>query len=220
MAKKRATKTEAPKTTAQQLGSLIKSARDIMRKDKGLNGDLDRLPMLTWVMFLKFLDDVEQSEESRVQARRQEVPHRPSKPLPLARLGGEERRHHRRRTHQVHQQRRSRASGRQEGAGAVRLSSVPARPQRRWPPRRDRQRVSWRHQPHDLAATCCGMSSIWSMASTSAPPRKSTPSAISTNRCCGRCGTRRAIPASSTRPGPSSASWSRSIDPRLGRSRP
>jgi len=26
-----------------------------MRKDKGLNGDLDRLPMLTWIMFLKFL---------------------------------------------------------------------------------------------------------------------------------------------------------------------
>jgi type I restriction enzyme M protein len=52
------TKSETPKTTAQQLGSLIKSARDIMRKDKGLNGDLDRLPMLTWVMFLKFLDDM------------------------------------------------------------------------------------------------------------------------------------------------------------------
>src|SRR5512140_3743750 len=52
-------------TTAQQLGSLIKSARDIMRKDKGLNGDLDRLPMLTWIMFLKFLDDLEQVEETR-----------------------------------------------------------------------------------------------------------------------------------------------------------
>jgi len=50
----------APRTTAQQLGSIIKSARDIMRKDKGLNGDLDRLPMLTWIMFLKFLDDMEQ----------------------------------------------------------------------------------------------------------------------------------------------------------------
>lgn len=40
-------KSKHPLTTAQQLGSLIKSARDIMRKDKGLNGDLDRLPMLT-----------------------------------------------------------------------------------------------------------------------------------------------------------------------------
>jgi len=47
-------------TTTQQLGGLIKFARDIMRKDKGLNGDLDRLPMLTWIMFLKFLDDMEQ----------------------------------------------------------------------------------------------------------------------------------------------------------------
>ncbi|MFZ3058407.1 MAG: class I SAM-dependent DNA methyltransferase [Candidatus Methanoperedens sp.] len=60
----RKTKEEIPKTTAQQLGSLIKSARDIMRKDKGLNGDLDRLPMLTWIMFLKFLDDMERIRET------------------------------------------------------------------------------------------------------------------------------------------------------------
>src|SRR5438876_585370 len=50
-------------TTAQSLGALLKSARDIMRKDKGLNGDLDRLPMLTWIMFLKFLDDLEIQRE-------------------------------------------------------------------------------------------------------------------------------------------------------------
>lgn len=65
MAKKRATTAYTPKTTAQQLGTLIKSARDIMRKDKGLNGDLDRLPLLTWIMFLKFLDDREKLEEAR-----------------------------------------------------------------------------------------------------------------------------------------------------------
>jgi type I restriction enzyme M protein len=52
-----------PASTSQQLGSLIKSARDIMRKDKGLNGDLDRLPMLTWILFLKFLDDMEHARE-------------------------------------------------------------------------------------------------------------------------------------------------------------
>src|SRR5215475_14286406 len=54
-------------TTAQSLGSLIKSARDIMRKDKGLNGDLDRLPMLTWIMFLKFLDDLELQRETEAE---------------------------------------------------------------------------------------------------------------------------------------------------------
>ena len=57
-------KAEQPMTTAQQLGSIIKSARQIMRKDKGLSGDLDRLPILTWVMFLKFLDDLEQLRET------------------------------------------------------------------------------------------------------------------------------------------------------------
>ena len=60
MAKK---KTSKPLSTAQNLGSLIKSSRDIMRTDKGLSGDLDRLPMLTWIMFLKFLDDMEQIRE-------------------------------------------------------------------------------------------------------------------------------------------------------------
>ncbi len=69
MAKK--SKTDQPLTTAQRLGSLVKSARDIMRKDKGLNGDLDRLPMLTWVMFLKFLDDQERIEEERAKLKRQ-----------------------------------------------------------------------------------------------------------------------------------------------------
>ena len=57
-------KTAPPLTTAQSLASIIKSARDLMRKDKGLNGDLDRLPMLTWIMFLKFLDDMEQQRET------------------------------------------------------------------------------------------------------------------------------------------------------------
>ena len=52
-------------TTAQRLDRIIKSARKIMRKDKGLNGDLDRLPMLTWIMFLKFLDDMERIEETK-----------------------------------------------------------------------------------------------------------------------------------------------------------
>lgn len=60
----RAKRKETPTlTTAQRLGSVVKSARDIMRKDKGLNGDLDRLPMLTWIMFLKFLDDLEAGRE-------------------------------------------------------------------------------------------------------------------------------------------------------------
>ena len=38
-----------------------------MRKDKGLNGDLDRLPMLTWIMFLKFLDDLELQREGEAK---------------------------------------------------------------------------------------------------------------------------------------------------------
>ena len=61
------TKLISTPTTAQSLGALLKSARDIMRKDKGLNGDLDRLPMLTWIMFLKFLDDLELQREGEAK---------------------------------------------------------------------------------------------------------------------------------------------------------
>jgi type I restriction enzyme M protein len=43
-----------------------------MRKDKGLSTDLDRLPMLTWIMFLKFLDDMEniRQEEYKLSGKR------------------------------------------------------------------------------------------------------------------------------------------------------
>jgi len=51
-------------TTAQSLGAIVKSARDIMRKDKRLNGDLNRLSIFTWVVFLKFPDDMEQLREA------------------------------------------------------------------------------------------------------------------------------------------------------------
>lgn len=66
-AKKSGANSAAPMTTSQMLGSLLKSARDIMRKDKGLNGDLDRLPLLTWIMFLKFLDDIEIQREEEAE---------------------------------------------------------------------------------------------------------------------------------------------------------
>src|SRR6266436_3174210 len=71
MARSTKYKNSQPLTTAQRLSSIVKSCRDIMRKDKGLNGDLDRLPMLTWVMFLKFLDDMEQLREEKAKLGRQ-----------------------------------------------------------------------------------------------------------------------------------------------------
>jgi type I restriction enzyme M protein len=64
---KRKSITNPQQSTAQSLGSLIKTCRDIMRKDKGLNTDLDRLPMLTWIMFLKFLDDMERVREAEAE---------------------------------------------------------------------------------------------------------------------------------------------------------
>jgi type I restriction enzyme M protein len=57
--------------TKASLSSLIKSSRDIMRKDAGLNGDLDRLPQLSWILFLKCYDDLEIRREADAVATRQ-----------------------------------------------------------------------------------------------------------------------------------------------------
>src|SRR5437667_10267416 len=52
-----------PLTSKQQLNSTIKSVRDLLRKDSGLSGDTDRLPQLTWLLFLKNFDDFEYAQE-------------------------------------------------------------------------------------------------------------------------------------------------------------
>jgi hypothetical protein len=49
-------------TSKQQLNSTIKSVRDLLRKDAGLSGDTDRLPQLTWLLFLKNFDDFEYAQ--------------------------------------------------------------------------------------------------------------------------------------------------------------
>ena len=46
-------------TTQARLSAVIKESRNIMRKDAGLNGDLDRLPQMAWLLFLKAFDDLE-----------------------------------------------------------------------------------------------------------------------------------------------------------------
>ena len=68
----RAQKHTQPLTTTQRLSSIVKSCRDIMRKDKGSMAISTGLPMLTWIMFLKFLDDMEQigEQEARMAGKR------------------------------------------------------------------------------------------------------------------------------------------------------
>jgi len=97
----RTQKNAQPLTTAQRLSSIVKSCRDIMRKDKGLNGDLDRLPMLTWIMFLKFLDDMEQIAEQEAKMAGKALSPGARIAVSLARLGGETRWRHGRRVDQL-----------------------------------------------------------------------------------------------------------------------
>ena len=72
-----------PVTTQARLSSIIKESRNIMRKDAGLNGELDRLPQMAWLMFLKAYDDL---EEGRALENRKH-PARPRRGVPVVELG-------------------------------------------------------------------------------------------------------------------------------------
>lgn len=52
-------KAKAPQTNRARLQAIIKESRNIMRRDAGLNGELDRLPQLAWLLFLRAFDEVE-----------------------------------------------------------------------------------------------------------------------------------------------------------------
>src|SRR3972149_3578747 len=57
------TRAPARATPKAALSAAIKTARDSMRKDAGLNGDLDRIPQLAWLLFLKAFDALEERRE-------------------------------------------------------------------------------------------------------------------------------------------------------------
>lgn len=50
-------------TVIMALGTLVKSLRNIMRKDAGINGDAQRIEQMTWMFFLKIYDAKEQEWE-------------------------------------------------------------------------------------------------------------------------------------------------------------
>lgn len=47
------------------LSTTIKSIQDIMRKDDGVDGDAQRIGQLTWMLFLKVLDQREEEWEEQ-----------------------------------------------------------------------------------------------------------------------------------------------------------
>ena len=187
-----------------------------MRKDKGLNGDLDRLPMLTWIMFLKFLDDLELQREGEAKLAGKKF--KPAIEPPYRwrdwaaqsdGITGDE-------LLAFINQEECTLPERQEGRGPVPLPAHAHQFQRRRPARCHRHRVSRACRTAWSAATCCAMSSTSSTASTSPPATSCTRWARSTNPCCARCAMRRAIPASSTPRAPSCGFMVAVTDPRLG----
>lgn len=45
--------------------SIIKSIRNILRKDEGLDGDAQRISQMVWMLFMKIFEDKEEWKKSR-----------------------------------------------------------------------------------------------------------------------------------------------------------
>jgi type I restriction enzyme M protein len=56
------------------ISGVIKSIRDIFRKDPGLNGDAQRIEQLGWMIFLKLFDDKDQEKELLSDAYKSPIP--------------------------------------------------------------------------------------------------------------------------------------------------
>src|SRR5882672_10782832 len=52
----------------------VKSIRDIMRQDTGVDGDAQRISQLCWMFFLKIIDDQDQALEMMDSAYRSPIP--------------------------------------------------------------------------------------------------------------------------------------------------
>ena len=59
---------------AHNLSGIIKSVRDIMREDRGINGDAQRIEQLGWMLFLKIFDDKDQEMELLDDAYQSPIP--------------------------------------------------------------------------------------------------------------------------------------------------
>lgn len=66
--------------TAQRIDRIVQSVRKIMRKDMGISSDLDRLPLFTWILFIKLLDD--QDSILKAEAEMRDESHIPTIPAP------------------------------------------------------------------------------------------------------------------------------------------
>lgn len=56
------------------LGNTVKSIRDIMRKDAGVDGDAQRISQMVWMIFLKVFDTMEQEKEAEDEKYKSPLP--------------------------------------------------------------------------------------------------------------------------------------------------
>jgi type I restriction enzyme M protein len=65
---------KTPETLMSNLSPVIKSIQDVMRQDSGVDGDAQRISQLTWLLFLKVFDALEEELELTRDAYTSPIP--------------------------------------------------------------------------------------------------------------------------------------------------
>ena len=188
---------------------------DVLRKEAGCTTELDYTEQTSWLLFLKYLDGLEQDRADEAALEREEVRLHPRQAVPLGELGRAEGQGRQARPQQGADRRRpARLRQRQALPLPARLQAEGQRAEHhRVQDRRDLRR----DQEQDLrAATTCARSSTTSTSCASARRPRSTSSRTSTKPRSGTWATPGATAASTTRRARSSAPWSRSCSPKIG----
>ena len=85
----------------------LRNIDDVLRKEAGCTTELDYTEQTSWLLFLKYLDGLEQDKAAEAEARRQEIHLHPRQALPLGQRGPRQREGRQARPQQSHDRRRS-----------------------------------------------------------------------------------------------------------------
>ena len=185
----------------------FKNIDDVLWKEAGCTTELDYTEQTSWLLFLKYLDDLEQDKRTKPSWRARNTPSF-SKALSLGDLGRAQGQGRQARPQQGADRRRP-ARLRQRRSSSPTCTASSRRPAGRTPSSTRSARSSARSRTRSRAATTCARSSTTSTSCASARRPRSTSSPISTKPRSRTWATPGATAASITRRARSSAPSSR-----------
>ena len=218
-ARRRASQRACPAQSRQRrqpLRATFKNIDDVLWKEAGCTTELDYTEQTSWLLFLKYLDGLEQDQADRGRAGGQEIHLHPRQAATAGKRWAAPKRQGRQARPQQGADRRRPARLRQSASSSPTCTASSRRPPARTPSNTRSAKSSARSRTRSRAATTCARSSTTSTSCASARRPRSTSSRTSTKPRSRTWATPGATAASITRRARSSAPWSKWCKPKIG----